>query len=160
PLRLTHRLFGINNPDQFDLFVEVFRGLGYQAALAVRGLDGLDEVSIAAPTRIKGFRHGEAIDFVLEPEAVGLARAPESVVQPADARQIVGDFLRLVDGRETGPKRDLVALNSGVVFYLTDRAPSIEAGVELAIRRLESGQVREKLETLVEQMGSPETLQA
>lgn len=160
PLKLTHRLFGINNPAQFDLLVEVFRGLGYEGALAVRGLDGLDEVSIAAPTRLKGFKHGEEIDFVLEPEAVGLKRAPQSAVQPADAHESLGDFLRIVCGREKGPKRDLAALNSGVVFYLTDRAPTIEAGIELAIRRLESGEIERKLDTLVAQMGSPETLAA
>jgi anthranilate phosphoribosyltransferase len=160
PLPLTHRMFGINDPDQFDLFVDVFRGLGYEGALAVRGLDGLDEVSIAAPTRLKGFKHGEEIDFVLEPEAVGLKRAPQSAVQPADAHESLGDFLRIVCGRERGPKRDLVALNSGVVFYLTDRAPTIEAGIELAVRRLESGEVEQKLDTLVAQMGSPETLAA
>jgi anthranilate phosphoribosyltransferase len=160
PLKLTHRLFGINNPDQFDLLVEVFRGLGYEGALAVRGLDGLDEVSIAAPTRIKGFRRGEEIDFVLTPEDVGLQRAPQEAVQPVDAHQSLGDFVRIAHGRERGPKRDLVALNSGVVFYLTDRAPSIEAGVALAVRRLESGEVQAKLETLVERMGSPEALAA
>ncbi|HEV7516660.1 MAG TPA: anthranilate phosphoribosyltransferase [Thermoanaerobaculia bacterium] len=160
PLKLTHRMFGINHPGQFDLIVEVFRGLGYEGALAVRGLDGLDEVSIAAPTRIKGFKGAEEIDFILEPEQVGLKRAPQSAVQPADARESLGDFLRIICGRETGPKRDLVALNCGVVFYLTDRAPSIEAGIELAIRRLTSGEVEAKLQILVEQMGSPATLQA
>jgi anthranilate phosphoribosyltransferase len=160
PLKLTHRMFGINHPDQFDRIVDVFRGLGYEGALAVRGLDGLDEVSIAAPTRIKGYKGAQAIDFILEPEAVGLKRAPQSAVQPADAHESLGDFLRIACGRETGPKRDLVALNSAVVFYLTDRAPSIEAGIELAVRRLESGEVEAKLEALVEQMGDPAVLAA
>jgi anthranilate phosphoribosyltransferase len=160
PIRLTHRMFGINNPGQFDLMVEVFRGQGYESAVAVRGLDGLDEVSIAAPTRIKGFKGGEAIDFVLEPEQVGLKRALQSAVQPADARQSLGDFLRIACGRERGPKRDLVALNSAVALYLTDRAPSIESGIEIAIRRLESGEVEAKLEALVQRMGSPEVLAA
>ena len=53
-----------------------------------------------------------------------------------------------------------MALNSAVVFYLTDRAPSIEAGIELAVRRLESGEVEAKLEALVEQMGDPAVLAA
>src|SRR5436305_1459341 len=115
---------------------------------------------ITGDTDVAVVKHGEAIDFVLEPEAVGLKRVPQSAVQPADAHESLGDFLRILCGREKGPKRDLAALNSGVVFYLTDRTPTIEAGIELAIRRLESGEIEQKLDTLVAQMGSPETLAA
>jgi anthranilate phosphoribosyltransferase len=159
PLKLRWRMFGLNRMNSFELLTEIFRGQGYEGAFAVRGEDGLDEVSLAAPTRIKGFRDGEDLDFVLRPEDVGLRTARQEEVQPASAEESLRDFLRIAHGVERGPKRDLVALNSAVAFYLTGRAASIADGVELAVRRLESGEVAAKIAALCELMGSPEALE-
>jgi len=159
PLRLRYRMFGLNRLNSFELLTELFRGLGYESAFAVRGEDGLDEASLAGPTRVRGFRGGEEIDLRLAPEDVGLRTVPQEALQPASAEEGVGDFLRIVEGAERGPKRDLVALNSGLALYMTGRAESIPAGIELALGRLESGEVARKLTALVELMGDPAVLQ-
>lgn len=158
PFKLKYRMFGINRVQQLDLFASLFRALGYHSAVAVHGLDGLDEVSICGPSRLRGFRGGEEIDLTLTPEQAGLRTASPETVTPRDAASNAHDFLRIAHGVETGPKRDLVALNSGVALYLTGRAASIAAGVEAAIGRLASGSVARKLEQLVEQVGSPDVL--
>jgi anthranilate phosphoribosyltransferase len=158
PFKLKYRMFGINRVQQLDLLVALFRAIGYHSALAVHGLDGLDEVSICAPSRLRGFRGGEEIDTTLTPEQAGLATAPPEAVMPRDAASGARDFLRIVHGVETGPKRDLVALNSGVALYLAGRAASIAAGVEAAIERLASGGVARKLEALAGQVGNPDVL--
>jgi anthranilate phosphoribosyltransferase len=158
PFKLRYRMFGINRVQQLDLLAALFRAMGYHSALAVHGLDGLDEVSICGPTRLRGFRGEQEIDTTLTPEQAGLATAPPEAVMPRDPAGNARDFLRIVHGVETGPKRDLVALNSGVALFLTGRAASIAAGVETAIERLASGSVARKLEALVEQVGAPEVL--
>lgn len=158
PIPLAYRMFGINNPTQFEMLTELFKGIGYKNALLVRGFDGLDEASICSPSRVRGFRNGEDFDFVLIPEEVGLKRVPQEEIVPASAESNTRDFLRIVYGRETGPKRDLVVLNSALALWISDRAASIEEGIETAVARLESGRVAEKLETLVEQHGEPEIL--
>lgn len=158
PFKLKYRMFGINRLGQVGMFADLFRALGYQSAVAVHGLDGLDEISICGPSRLRGFRGDEEIDLTLTPEQAGLATAPAAAVAPRDAASNVRDFLRIAHGVEQGPKRDLVALNSGVALYLTGRAPSISAGVELALARLASGSAAAKLAALVEQVGSPDTL--
>jgi len=158
PFKLKYRMFGINRVQQLELLAALFRALGYHSALAVHGLDGLDEISICAPSRLRGFRGAEEIDTTLTPEQAGLETAPPEAVMPGDAASSARDFLRIVHGVETGPKRDLVALNSGVALYLTGRAPSIAAGVETAIERLASGGVARKLEALVGQVGAPDVL--
>jgi anthranilate phosphoribosyltransferase len=159
PLRLRYRMFGLNRLNSFELLVELFRDLGYESAFCVRGEDGLDEASLAAPTRVRGFRRGEEIDLLLTPEAVGLKTVPQETIQPVSAEESVGDFLRIVHGAERGPKRDLIALNSGLALYMTGHAESIAAGIALAIRRLESGEVAGKLAALVELMGDVAVLE-
>jgi anthranilate phosphoribosyltransferase len=158
PIPLVYRMFGINNPTQFEMLTELFKGIGYRNALLVRGFDGLDEASISSPSRVRGFRNGEDFDFVLIPEEVGLKRAPQEQIVPDSAETNTRDFLRIVYGRETGAKRDLVALNSALALWISERASSIEEGIQAAVTRLESGLVAERLETLVEQHGEPEIL--
>lgn len=158
PIPLTYRMFGLNNPTQFEMLTEVFRGLGYRNALLVRGFEGLDEASISSPSRVRGFRGEEDFDFVLLPEEVGLRRAMPDEVQPVDAESNYRDFLRIAHGLEKGPKRDLVAINAGLALWISERAASVEEGVKMALERLESGMAAERLTALVEQHGSPDIL--
>ncbi|HEX9941701.1 MAG TPA: hypothetical protein VGG03_06780 [Thermoanaerobaculia bacterium] len=158
PVPLVYRMFGLNNPRQFEMLTDFFRGIGYRNALLVRGSDGLDEATISGPSRVHGFRGSEEFDFTLEPEQAGLDTAPRESIAPVDARSNTRDFLRIAHGLETGPKRDLVALNCGLALWISDRAASVEDGVRTALRRLESGEVREKLRILVELTGDPEIL--
>jgi anthranilate phosphoribosyltransferase len=159
PIPLTYRMFGLNNPTQFEMLSEIFRGLGYRNALLVRGFEGLDEASIASPSRVRGFRGEEEFDFVLLPEEVGLKRAAQEEIQPVDAESNYRDFLRIAHGLETGPKRDLIALNAGLALWISERAPSIADGVHMALERLAAGLAAERLTALVEQHGSPDILE-
>ena len=158
PAPLTYRMFGANNPAQLDLLTALFRGLGYRNALTVHGADGLDEATLSGPSRVRGYRGSEDFEFILLPEAAGLATAPQEAIAPEDARSNTRDFLRIVHGLETGPKRDLVALNCGLALWISDRASSITEGVRTALQRIESGEAREKLRKLVEIMGDPGAL--
>lgn len=158
PVPVEDRVLGLTNPVQFEGMTELFRGLGFRNALLVRGFEGLDGASISSPTRVRGFRAGEEIDFVLLPEDVGLRRVPLDEVMPADSASSHRDFLRIAHGIETGPKRDLVALNAGLALWLTGQAATIEEGIRIALDRLARGEVAEKLARVVERTGSPEVL--
>jgi len=158
PVPIQYRMFGLNNPVQFEMMIELFRGLGFRNGLVVRGFEGLDEASITSPSRVLAYRAGEDLDFVLLPEEAGLQRVPLEEVLPVDAESNYRDFLRIAHGAETGPKRDLVALNAGLALWLSEQAASIEEGVRIALERLASGEVAEKLTRVVELTGSPEVL--
>jgi anthranilate phosphoribosyltransferase len=158
PIRLRYRMFGLNNPRQFEMVTDLFRGLGFENGLVVRGLDGLDEATICGPSRLRGYRGGEDFDFTLTPEQAGLKTAPLEAIAPLDAASNLRDFLRIAHGLERGPKRDLVALNSGLALWISERAASIEEGVREAVRRLESGEVKDKLRAVVEITGDPAAL--
>ena len=158
PIPIRYRMFGLNNPVQFEMMTELFRGLGFQNGLIVRGFEGLDEASITSPSRVRGYRAGEDFDFVLLPEEFGLQRAPLEEVLPVDAASNYRDFVRIAHGVETGPKRDMVALNAGLALWLSEQTATIEDGIRIALERLASGEVAEKLTRVVELTGTPEVL--
>jgi anthranilate phosphoribosyltransferase len=160
PVPIVYRMFGLNNAAQFESLTELFRGIGFRNGLLVQGSDHLDEATVTGPSRARGYRNGEDFDFQLTPESAGLQSAPAEAIAATDARSNTRDFLRIVHGLETGPKRDLVALNAGLALWISERAASIEEGVREALRRLESGEVREKLRRLVELTGDAEVLRS
>jgi anthranilate phosphoribosyltransferase len=158
PVRLTYRMFGYSNPRQAGLLIDLFKGLGFRNALVVRGSDGLDEATLTGPSRVRGYRDGQDFDFEITPETTGLATAPPEAIAPVDTASNLRDFLRITHGLETGPKRDLVALNAGLALWISGRAATIEEGTREALRRIASGEVREKLKAVVELTGNPEVL--
>ncbi|HKV07095.1 MAG TPA: hypothetical protein VJ725_03090 [Thermoanaerobaculia bacterium] len=158
PVPIRYRMFGLNNPRQFELLTDLFKGLGFENGLVVRGFDGLDEATVCGPSRVRGYRGSEDFDFILQPEEAGLKTAPLAAIAPFDAGSNLRDFLRIAHGLETGPKRDLVALNSGLAFWISGRTATIREGVGEALRRLESGEVRDRLRAVVEITGNPDVL--
>ena len=57
--------------------------------------------------------------------------------------------LRILQGQEQGPKRDIVLLNAGAALYAGNKAESIEAGIQLAKEMIDSGKALQKLQQLV-----------
>lgn len=158
PVPLAYRMFGLNNPRQLEMITELFQGIGFRNGLVVHGSDGLDEATVTGPSRVRAFRDGEVLDFTLTPEEAGLRTVPPEAIAPADARSNTRDFLRIVHGLEKGPKRDLVALNCGLAYWISGRAGSIAEGVWKAADLLESGEASRKLRTLAEITGDPDVL--
>jgi anthranilate phosphoribosyltransferase len=56
---------------------------------------------------------------------------------------------RRIFAGESGPARDLAALNAGAAIYVAGRSDTLEAGVRLAEETLDSGRATEALDTLV-----------
>ena len=158
PVPLAYRVFGLNNPRQLEMLTGLFQGIGFRNGLVVHGSDGLDEATVTGPSRVRAFRGGEVLDFTLTPEDAGLRTVPPAAIAPLDARSNTRDFLRILHGRETGPKRDLIALNCGLALWLSEQSSTIEEGVRTALGRLESGELGDKLRRLVEITGDPDIL--
>ena len=109
---------------------EVTRRLGSQHVLVVNAEDGLDEISLAAPTRVAELKDGEIHEYTIAPEDFGIERQSLDSLRVSTAE----DSLRLV--REAlvgkGPAADIVALNAGAALYASDVADSLREGVLMA----------------------------
>ncbi|MEZ5449579.1 MAG: hypothetical protein R3E89_11525 [Thiolinea sp.] len=57
------------------LLAEVLQQLGSRHVMVVNAADGLDEISIAAPTHVAEYHDGVVSEYTIEPEDFGLQRA-------------------------------------------------------------------------------------
>lgn len=134
PAGATHQLLGVSDPTTAPLLAAALQELGSEAVLVVHGEDGLDEVSLAAPTRCFGHPTVERID----PVALGLEPATPASLRGGDVARNVAIFHEVMAGRDT-PHARLVRLNAAAALVVAGRANTFEAALELASDALSSG---------------------
>jgi anthranilate phosphoribosyltransferase len=149
PARASRQLTGVAVPGLGATLARVLTLLGSQHAMIVHSQDGLDEISVAAPTEVHETRVGEVRSYTIEPEQFGLSRSRTADVCGGTVESNMAFASRVLAG-EAGPPRDVVLLNAGAALYIAGLAESIAAGVQRAAAELDSGRVRAKVRQVAE----------
>ncbi|MBL7775950.1 MAG: anthranilate phosphoribosyltransferase [Saprospiraceae bacterium] len=116
PCRPRRQFIGTAFPDLMDVIFETGIQLGRQHLIVARSWDGLDEISLSAPTRILEFFQGErqeyelsAADFGLPPQAFEVF----SAANPAESQEIARAILA---GAPRSEHFRLVAANAAFIY--------------------------------------------
>ena len=147
PAGARRQLLGVFAGDRVEPVARVLAELGAEHALVVHGLDGLDEISTTAPTRVAEVRHGEVRGFELTPSGLGVAPARLEQLAGGNPAENARRMERVLDG-EPGAVADLVAVNAGAALYVGGAVADLTAAVGRAREILASGAARSKLEEL------------
>lgn len=133
------------------------------SAWVMRSEDGLDEISINAPTRVTHVSRANRSDasegsllreMVIDPRSLGIRPVPVEALAATDLGDAVKIARALLAG-EGGPKRDMLTLNAAAALVVAGAAPSLEAGLTLADRALSTGAPAKTLQDLVRVSNSP-----
>jgi len=111
PANVTRQVVGVFALDLTDILAKVFQQLGSEHTLVVHSDDGMDEISISAPTTVSELRDGKISQYRIQPEDFALSTSPvEAIVvaSPSDSLQMINSVL----AGEKGPARDIVVLNA------------------------------------------------
>jgi anthranilate phosphoribosyltransferase len=149
PAGATRQLIGVSDREYVETMAGALALLGARHALVVSSEDGLDELSISAPTMVVEVLGGELRRFTLTPEELGLPRAPAEAIPGGDPAENADTARRIFAG-EPGPARDLAALNAGAAIYAGGGSQSLEQGVRAAERAIDSGAAAALLERFVQ----------
>ncbi len=149
PAGATRQLIGVSDPAYLDTIAGALAQLGTIHALVVSSDDGLDELSICAPTQVFEVLDGSVKRYRVKPEEVGLALAPPESVSGGDPEQNA-DIARRILAGEQGPPRDLAVLNAGAAIYAGGGTDSLVEGVRAAEGAIDSGAAAQTLERFVE----------
>jgi anthranilate phosphoribosyltransferase len=148
PAGARWQLVGVYEKRWVRPLAEAFANLGSKHTLVVHSEDGLDEISIAAPTTVCEFRDGTLSDYEFSPEDHGVERQALDLIRVDDASGSL-TLIREALGGTAGPAYDMVALNAGATLYVADLADSLDAGIERAREVLDSGSGLARLEEMV-----------
>ena len=149
PAAAPNQVLGVFAPKWQRPLAEALRQLGSRHVMVVNAEDGLDEISISAPTRVAELRAGEILEYTLTPEDFGLPRSPLEAIQVANAEASAARIREVLSG-VPGAARNVVVLNAGAALYVGGYAASHADGVALAAQAIDSGAAQERLRRLVE----------
>jgi anthranilate phosphoribosyltransferase len=148
PAGAPNQVLGVFSADWVEPLAYVLKQLGSQHVLVVHAEDGLDEISIAAPTRVAELRDGKISTYTVTPEEFGMKRASLDAITVNDAAQSLVMIEAVLDD-QPGPARDIVCLNAGAAIYAANLAASLQQGVALASEAIASGRAKQTLASLV-----------
>jgi anthranilate phosphoribosyltransferase len=148
PAGATRQLIGVSDPAYLETMAGALALLGTKHALLVSSEDGLDELSISAPTHVVEVIDGELRRYAVAPEDVGLTRAPAEEVPGGDPEQNARTAQAIFAG-ERGAARDLAALNAGAAIYAGGQAGTLADGVQAALGAIDDGAAGGALERFV-----------
>jgi anthranilate phosphoribosyltransferase len=148
PAGAQRQLLGVSDRHYQETIAEALVGLGSIRALVVAGEDGVDELSIAARTRVIEVADGGTEEWFVEPAELGLAEAELAEVAGGSPEENAKTSRAVLRG-EPGPRRDLVLLNAGAAIYVGGVAGSLEDGVEKAAAAIDDGAATDLLERLI-----------
>jgi anthranilate phosphoribosyltransferase len=154
PAGAGRQLLGVSDRHYQETIAEALVGLGSVKAMVVAAEDGLDELSISAPTRVIEVKDGGTEEHYVEPADFGFASAGLEQVAGGSPGENAA-VLRAVLAGEPGPRRDLVLLNAGAAIYVGGVAASLAEGVEKAAATVDSGAADELLKRLVAATTAP-----
>lgn len=150
PANAPNQVLGVFSRHWVRPMAEVLQTLGSRHVMVVHADDGLDEISIAAPTHVAELCDGTLTEYTFEPEDVGLQR-----VSSLDSLRVntAGESLRMIQqvlAGIAGAARDIVCLNAGAAIYVAGLAESHAAGVAKAQQAIDSGAAAERLQQLID----------
>ena len=158
PARPERQLVGVFNPALPPVYAEILERMGRESAWAVHGTtrDGLpvDELSTMGPTRV--CRSGVSVDSgdeLIEPRDFGLAESGVEELQGGDAGKNAEILTGILNGSDTGPRRDIVLLNAGAGLACAGVVEDLKAGVEKARELVVEGAAFERLRLLQQAFG-------
>jgi anthranilate phosphoribosyltransferase len=148
PAKARHQVLGVFDKKWVEPMANVLKTLGSEHVLVVHAEDGLDEISIGSSTHIAELKNGEIKCYDIAPEQFGLQRTSVTKLAINNAQESLAMINTVFEG-ETGPARDIVALNAGAAIYAADLVPSLAEGIERAQSVIDTGQAKQKLQELV-----------
>jgi anthranilate phosphoribosyltransferase len=156
PAFAKRQVLGVYSDDLVEVVANVLAALGAEHALVVHSRDGLDEISISAPTHVCEVRDGKLQSYELEPETFAVRRYAIDQVAGGDVKTNARIARDVLEGRGGAP-RDIVVANAGAALYVGGMAGSLREGGEMAREAIFTRKALQKLEELVAETNAAAT---
>lgn len=147
PADAPNQVMGVFSAQWVEPLAEVLDKLGSQHVMVVHSEDGLDEISIAKPTRVAELREGMLRTYTIEPADYDLEYDDLDGLRVKDAAESLALIRRAFAG-EKGPARDMLRLNAGAALYVSGLAKDLREGAECVAVVLDDESAARKLEAL------------
>ncbi len=152
PAGVRRQVVGVFSEELGETYARVLAELGHRRAFVVHGTDGLDEVTLSAPSIVWDVQDGKVKRFLFDPRSAGFEYAPLDAVKGGDA-QVNAKILTDVLSGVAGPARQAVLLNAAFAMVAGGAAEDVRDGVQAAVRSIDSGAAADRLKAFLSVLG-------
>jgi len=148
PAGVRRQILGVYSEQLIELIAGVLGKLGCERAMVVASEDGLDEISVCAPTRVAQLlENGQIRIDTLTPGDLGLKTHRLDALKGRDPDHNAGLAMDLLRG-SSGALRDAVVVNAAAALVVSGKVPGMAEGLDAARNAIDSGRALAVLETV------------
>ncbi|MDF1526346.1 MAG: anthranilate phosphoribosyltransferase [bacterium] len=148
PAGVKHQVMGVYSEDLVELIAGVLGKLGCERAMIVASKDGLDEISVCAPTTIAHLYQDGTIEVTtVDPDDLGIKTHQLDSLKGGEPEHNAVLSLELLKGAH-GAVRDAVIVNAGAALVVSGKVPDMQEGMKMAKESIDSGRALNVLETV------------
>lgn len=149
PAGANMELMGVFDESLVEPLARVMLNLGVTRGMVVFGQDKLDEISMSAPTSVCEIRDGNFRSYVITPEQFGYTSCKKEELVGGTPQENAEITRNIISGQDKGARRQAVCLNAGAALYIAGAAGSLEEGVRLAEKQIDSGATKKVLDDFI-----------
>ncbi len=147
PAGVPTQVIGVFEDQWREPLAQVLLALGCERAMVVHGEDGLDEITLTCNTRVSRLSRGKIKEKTIDPTEYGFSYCSEEDLAGGTAEDNARILREILDGAG-GPRREVILLNAGAAIYTSGATDSLQEGIRLAEKSINSGAARQKLKDL------------
>lgn len=147
PAGATYQILGTGREDLQAKLAATLVQLPIQAAIVVRGTDGMDEVSLGAETSVLHIQYGMTTQLYWDHRSFGLPKINNSdllVDGPEHSAQMIRGILQ----GQHGPARDIVVANAAAGLWVSGKTHSLIDATNQAQQAIDTGRALQVLDRL------------
>lgn len=148
PAGADYQLLGVGKPELLDVLTEAVARIGIRRAILVCSRDGLDEVSLAAPTMVRVVEGNQFTATEWQPDEFGLDAVRVDDILAAGVAESAAAIASVLAGTD-GPARRIALANAAAGLFAVGTVSTLREGVASATESVDSGKARRVLEQLL-----------
>jgi len=150
PAGARKSLLGVFHKSFVPKMAEALKINGATSTLVVSSQEGMDEISISAPSYASQLKEGVVHEFVIDPQEYGIKRVPIEAIVGGDGRENAQILHDIFTSNATDAQRDIVMVNAAAALMVDGLARDIQDGLEMASHAIKSGNAKAKLQQIIE----------
>lgn len=147
PAGAPNQVLGVFAQTLTEPLAQVLNKLGSRHVMVVASSDGLDELSIAAPSRVSELKDGRVSSYSFNPADYGFGGAIQDAVVDSAEQSLA--LIRAAFSGQPGVPADMIALNAGAAIYVAGLVGDLAEGINKAREILGNGKAQLKLDALI-----------
>lgn len=147
PARVKRQVVGVYDRLWQKKLAQVLVNLGSERVLTVCSDDGMDEISIAAPTQVFEYHQGAFQEWLIKPEEYDCRHLNLDAILVQSPQESFMLMMSVLNGTK-GAARDIVLLNTAAALYCAGLTQDFAAAVQKAADTIDNGAALARLQQL------------